>query len=123
MVVAHPGRNQDPWYAQREALDNDFEARLASLEGDAPGPNPLTGWLHVDGYGAVMDGATDNTAAILAAFADIAEDARTVYFPPGVCLANTVDAGVVLSLANQYGVTLKGNPGASILRTTSATAD
>src|SRR6478672_6590147 len=46
--------------------------------------NELTGWFHVDGYGAVGDGITDDTAAIRAAGAALqAAGGGRLHFTPG----------------------------------------
>ncbi len=59
--------------------------------------NPLTGWLHLDGFGAVGDDSADDNAAVAAAFA-AAKDGDTVYVPAGktyrITAAHAVPVGV-----------------------------
>jgi hypothetical protein len=50
--------------------------------------NSLTGWFHVDGFGAVGNGVTDDSAAIQAALNAVPANGGTVYFPPGIYKAS-----------------------------------
>lgn len=76
-------------------------SQLPALSGDSSGG---TLWLNVKNnpYGALGDGVTDDTAAILAAVDD-AEYGDVVYFPPGVyVISQPIDL-------YKRGVTLKGS--------------
>ncbi len=62
--------------------------------------HPLTGFFHLDGYGAKGDGAADDAAAINAAVsAAVAAGGGTLYAPPGVySIAASSNWGTRLSL-------------------------
>lgn len=78
--------------------------------------NSLTGWFHLDGYGAVGNGTTDDSAALTACLAAARSAKGTVYLSAGktYILAGGFDlTGVTLSGYNaivkvKAGVTLSG---------------
>lgn len=84
----------------------------------------LLGWVNVKhpDYGAVGDNATDDTAAITAAIDALPENGGTLYFPPGIYLADTPTADVILSITDRPDLTVRGCGLASNIRTSSATA-
>jgi len=67
--------------------------------------NKLTEIISVKDFGAVGDGATDDTAAIVAAIASLSATGGTVYFPIGIYL---VSSRITIST---NGVTLRGTNG------------
>jgi hypothetical protein len=82
----------------------------------AAGAHPLS--LLAPPYNAKCDGATDDQAAIQAAFNDALTNGYSVQFPAGTCLTSTIvwrgqsffGAGMGLSI-------LKGKPGLDVLQT------
>ncbi len=78
--------------------------------------------FNVKAYGALCDGSTDDTTAVLAAITAASASGGVVLFPVGVCLVNTTaSAGGltwILPIA-AHNVTLAGEAGA-ILRTTAS---
>ncbi len=83
---------------------------LAELVAPTPNRHPLTGWHHADGYGAVRDGATNDTAACQAAIdAAVAAGGGVVYFPAGTYSVDTLKV-------NGSKVTLRGAGRATVLR-------
>jgi hypothetical protein len=96
--------------------------------GDAASKSYVDGALeilvyNVKNHGAVGDGITDDTTAILNTIALVSDtNGGIVYFPPGIYLCNTVIAGVILKIANKQQLTLCGAGKSAILRTTTATA-
>lgn len=55
-----------------------------------PGQNALTGWFHVDGYGATGTGSTLDSAAFQNAINDASTVRGTVYVPPGTYLLDGI---------------------------------
>jgi hypothetical protein len=79
--------------------------------------------FNVRDYGAIGDGSTNDTVAILNTVAQVdSTKGGVVYFPPGVYLCNTVASGVILNILNKSQITLAGAGKSSVLLTNSATA-
>jgi len=81
------------------------------------GKNPLTGWFHVDGYGTMGNGTTDDTAAITAAIAALpASTGCVLYFPAGTYAANNLRlAKSNVTIKMHDGAILKKNANGPVL--------
>lgn len=91
-----------------------LDARYAGLP--SAGKNKLTGWFHVDGFGAKGDGSTSDTAAITAAIAAVPSTGGVLYFPTGtyLCANLTLNKNNVTVLMDA-GATLKKNAHGPVL--------
>jgi hypothetical protein len=123
-LVDQTDKMQEPWYRYFNT------ERLATDETNS------FPWLNVKDYGALGDGASDDTDAVQAAIADVPVSGGTVYFPKGVYMVRpdsiTIGNGSAAALSvtgnnlnllgegydpfyAQYGTVLKATSAGSIM--------
>lgn len=91
-----PVQGQNPWFTPRNNWDLSVKAELEGRLSEATLNNSLLRGLSVKSFGAVGDGTTNDTAAIVAAESAAAALGSSIWFPAGVYMTGGIQTRVSL---------------------------